>query len=229
MTPEIVSLRLRQLEANVGKISQLLNEYEEELIDEDDPARKSKYHRRIEKLKQQQAGYEAEFSELHLQANEYSLQAQTVSSQLREISSKIEFLLDSQASLSQLLMQYFSPVEQSLILPCTERLDESELMQMQFFLKAVDTGQASEEEIQIMLTEARKIFKEWQDRNLTLPAGNEALSEIINSPTIDTRHALKVSIPIIPFILSYEGDLGLGSGVDLKKLWQQWKTKFYKN
>jgi len=227
MIPSALNLRLQQLEENISRVLQLLNEYEAELLDEDDPGRKSKYRRRVESLKQQKAGYEEEFTDLRAQlTNEYPLQTQTISSQLQEIDNKIELLLDSQASLSQTLMLHFSPKEQELLLPFTEKLDEPDLINIQAFLEAVETNQASEEEVQLILSETQTILKKVQEQNLTLPAGKEAVSEIINYPTIDAKHALKVSIPIIPFILAYEGELGLGTGINLKETWQHWKTKF---
>lgn len=230
MIPSALNLRLQQLEENISRVLQLLNEYEAELLDEDDPGRKSKYRRRVESLKQQKAGYEEEFTDLQVQlANEYPLQTETISSQLQEIDNKIELLLDGQVSLSQVLMLHFNPKEQELLLPFTQKLDEPELINIQVFLEAVETDQASEEDVQLMLTETRSFLEKLQGQNLALPAGKEAVSEIINSPTIDAKHALKVSIPIIPFILAYEGELGLGTGINLKETWQHWKTKFMRS
>jgi hypothetical protein len=227
MIPSAFNLRLQQLEENISRVLQLVNEYEAELLDEDDPGRKSKYRRRVESLKQQKAGYEEEFTDLRVQlTNEYPLQTQIISSQLQEIDNKIELLLDNQTSLSQVLMLHFSPKEQELLLPFTEKLDEPDLINIQAFLEAVETDQASEEEVQLILSETRIFLKKVQEQNLALPAGKEAVSEIINYPTIDAKHALKVSIPIIPFILAYEGELGLGTGINLKETWQHWKTKF---
>jgi tRNA/tmRNA/rRNA uracil-C5-methylase (TrmA/RlmC/RlmD family) len=228
MIPSTLNLRLQQLEENIRRVLQLLNEYEEELLDEDDPGRRSKYRRRVENLKQQNAGYEEEFAELQvLLTSEYPLQAQTISSQLQEIDNKIELLLDNQASFRQALMLHFSSREQELLLPFAQRLDEPELINMQVLLDAVETGQ-SPEEVQLILTETRKLLKGFQERDFALPSDNEAVSAMINSPTIDAKHALKISIPIIPFILAYEGEIGLGAGINLKEAWQQWKSKFYK-
>jgi hypothetical protein len=230
MIPSALNLRWQQLEENISRVLQLLNEYEEELLDEDDPGRKNKYRRRVESLKQQKSGYEEEFAELQVQlAGEYPLQTENISSQLQEIDNKIDLLLDSQVSLSQALMLHFSPKEQELLLPFTQKLDGPELINIQAFLEVVETDQVSEREIQLMLTETRALLEKLQKQNLALPVGKEAVSEIINSPTIDAKHALKVSIPIIPFILAYEGELGLGTGINLKETWQHWKTKFIKS
>ncbi|NJL37397.1 MAG: hypothetical protein HC840_29535 [Leptolyngbyaceae cyanobacterium RM2_2_4] len=197
MIPSALNLRLQQLEENINRVLQLLNEYEAELLDEDDPGRKSKYRRRVESLKQQKVGYEEEFTDLQVQlANEYPLQTKTISSQLQEIDNKIELLLDGQVSLSQVLMLLFRTKVQELLLPFTQKLDEPELINIQAFLEVVETDQASEEDVQLMLTKTRSLLEKLQGQNLALPAGKEAVSEIINSPTIDAKHALKVSIPV---------------------------------
>jgi hypothetical protein len=52
----------------------------------------------------------------------------------------------------------------------------------------------------------------------------EKVSGIINDPKLDSNHKLKYSIPIIPLILSYEGDVELKGGLDLKKAWQGLKS-----
>ena len=52
----------------------------------------------------------------------------------------------------------------------------------------------------------------------------EKVSGIINDPKFDSNHKLKYSIPIIPLILSYEGEVALKGGLDLKKAWQGLKS-----
>jgi hypothetical protein len=230
MLPSAWNLRLQQLESNVTQILKLLNEYEEELLHEDNPGIRSKYRRRIESLKQQKFEYEKEFEELKIQRIDgHSLQTHNLSEQLQEIDNKIELLLDNQVALSQALLSHFSPEEQNLILPFTQQLDSANLIQIQAFIEAVDTNKVSDEEIQLVLTETQELLKVIKEHNLSLPAASESIVEIVNSPTIDAKHALKVSIPIIPFILAYEGEIGLGTGINLKETWQHLKSKFRKN
>lgn len=230
MIPSVLNFRLQQLEENISRVLRLLNEYEGELLDEDDPARRSKYCRRVKDLKQQKSGYEEEFAELQTQlASKYTVQTQAISHQLQEIDNKIELLLDGQASLSEVLTLHFSDKEKEVLFPFTRQLAEPELINVQAFLEVVETDQASEEEVQLMLSETRTLLEELKRRDLALPPGREAVSEMINSPTIDAKHALKVLIPIIPFILTYEAELGMETGINLKKMWQHWKTKFMKN
>lgn len=53
----------------------------------------------------------------------------------------------------------------------------------------------------------------------------EKVSEIVDDPKLDSNHKLKYSIPIIPLILSYEGEVELKSGLNFKKAWQGLKAR----
>jgi len=217
-----LNLRLQQLEKNIVKVIQLLGEYEEELIDEDDPLKKSKFRRRIEDLKKKQIEYENELIELQSQSsNEQEPQFQAIAKQLKGIDNKIDLLLDGQSSLSQALLFHFNSVEQLLVQPFIQSLGDSDLIQIQASLETINTKQPSDEEAQIMLTETKQLLTELKSRGLSLPVSNKDMDEIINYPTLDTKHSLKLTIPIIPFILTYEGELGAGAGIKLKETWQR--------
>ncbi len=226
MVSSALTLRLQQLEANIGKILELLNEYEVELVDEDDPGKRSKYRRRIQELNQQKDNYEKEFVELQAQlTGEQTSQVQNIASQLNQIDDKLNFLLSSQTALHQSLMSHFSDREQALILPITEQLQENQLVEVKAVLEEVELDQISESEVQQLLAETRQLLTAMRERQIVLPGSDEAVVQIINEPAIDAKHALKVSVPIIPFILSYEGELGLGAGIKLKESWENLKKR----
>lgn len=223
-----LNLRLQQLEKNIVKVVQLLGEYEEELNDEDDLLKKSKYHRRIEDLKKKQIEYENELIELQSQSsNEQAPQFQNIAKQLQGIDNKIDLLLDGQSSLSEALLFHFTSVERLIIQPFIQSLDDSDLIQIQASLETIDTKYLNDDESKIILTEAKQLLTELKSRNLSLPVSDEAMSEIINYPTVDTKHSLKLTIPIIPFILSYEGELGAGAGIKLRETWHNWKSRLF--
>jgi hypothetical protein len=230
MISSTLALRLQQLEDNISQVLKLLNEYERELLDEDDPGRRSKYRRRIERLKEQKKKYEEELSDLQVQLeSEYPNRVRTLSSQLQEIDDKIDLILESHARLFQALMLHYSPQEQDLLSPLAQKLDQAELVKVKAFIEDIDKNLIPEENVNLMLTEARQMMKASQEKELDLPEENVIIAEIINSPEIDAKHALKVSIPIIPFILAYEGELGLGTGINLKEAWKGLKSKFTKD
>ena len=222
MHPSALTVRLQQLEKNIVKVVELLGEYEEELNDEDDPLKKSRYRRRIEGLKKKQIEYENELTELQGQSsNEQAPQFQNIAKQLKGIDSKIDLLLDGQSSLSQALLLHFDSVEQLLVQPFIQRLDDSDLIQVQASLETIDTKQLNEEEVQIILAETKQLLIELKSHNLSLPVSSKDIDEIINHSTLDTKHSLNLTIPIIPFILTYEGELGTGAGIKLKETWQK--------
>ena len=228
MALPFLNLRLDQLEANINRVLKLVCEYENELLDEDDPARKSKYRRRIESLREQETQYVAELSQLKAQLdyNQNKIQTQNITSQLQIFSTKLDFLLEHRISISQVLTRHFTQREQAQITPFIQKIDQSDILNVQVFLEALEAGEITDVDINLILDETRNLLKIFQERNISILTGNESIPEIINAPTVDTKHALKWSIPLIPFILSYEGELGLGAGIKLKETWQRLQSKF---
>lgn len=226
MISSVLSLRLQQLEANIRQILELLNKYEIELFDNDDPGVKSKYRRRIEALKQQKLEFENELEELQAQlTSEQCLQTQSLTSQLQIIDNKIDLILDNQSQLNQILLLYFDQREQILLSPFMENLNESQLLQVNASLEAVDNDKISQNNIEAVLLEVRDLLSQMTKKNLLLPESSEALLGIIDDPKLEAKHSLKVTIPLIPFILNYEGELAFGTESNLKKLWE---SKFLK-
>ncbi len=224
------ALRLKQLEDNISHVLQLLNEYEKELLDEDDPSRISRYRRRVETLRQQKKKYEEEFLDLQDKLkSKYPNRIQSLSSQIQNIDNKIDSFLEGQVGLSQELMLHFSSEVQCLILPLAQKLNQSEIVKSKKLLESIDKNLVPEESMRLILSEISQAIKISQDEKLHLPEESEIVAEIINSPEIDAKHALKVSIPIIPFVLAYEGELGLGTGINLKEFWTNLRSKFIKD
>ena len=73
--------------------------------------------------------------------------------------------------------------------------------------------------VQQALSEMRK-----QGAVLATPALTnevEQLAELADAPRMDVKHRLKVTAPIIPLILSYEGEVELGSELNPEAAWQR--------
>lgn len=227
MIPQALNQRLKHLELHLAKILNLLNEYETEMLDEDDPGRKSKYSRRIEQLKEDKARYEREFIELKTQLGEEQPDSrQNIENNIQNINAKLDLLLDGHASLQQALLHQFSAKERDMLRPVTAQLDESQLMEIQAVLEAVDTKEISPTDIEQLLRETRQLLIELDGR-VDLPNTDSTWEEII-APALDTKHALKFSLPLIPFLLSYEAEVGLDARIDLKKTWKNFLKKFNK-
>ena len=227
MLSPIAQVRLQQLENNVTRILLLINDYEVELSDEYDPGIKNKYRRRIEDLKQQREKYEKELKSIQgqLTNNKPEGQISAIECQLQQIDDKLNWLAGGQAALHQAVLAYFTTEEKAIVDPVAKQLEKTQILEVESALEKVESNQVSEEETKLVVSQLQKALIFLKEQNLELPSGNEAIVEVLNYPAIDAKHALKVSIPIIPFILSYEGELGLGAGVKIREAWDRWKNK----
>ena len=67
LPPKVVATRVDHLSDSITKDYELLKEYEDELRLEDDPRRRARYQREIERLKASASAHEREYRELELQ------------------------------------------------------------------------------------------------------------------------------------------------------------------
>lgn len=233
----IFHIRLQQLEDNIVQDLALLNEYEVELRDEDDPSRQRKYRRRIEKLRESYNSYQQEYKQLKAeQTSDSSTEIQNVTMHLQQMDAKLNMMLSGQVAIyedlhqmRQTLLLRYDTTEQAMIAVLAEHLNRGQLLTMQAVLDALEVGRVSEVEIQQVLTSTQQILSVLKDRGLALPPGHEAIAEVINVPTLDTKHRLKVSLPIIPFLLDYEAELELGTGINLKASLENLGARFRGN
>jgi hypothetical protein len=231
-------LRLQQLADNIRQDLALLKEYEDALRYEDDPRRRARYRREIEKLRKSAARYQREYEELQAQeVGEPSEAMRDVISQLQQMDAKLDGLTagqtairDDLSGLRQTILTHFETSEQSIIKATLDRLERAQLETVQTILHAIDAKTLSEQELRNTLTVFRDTLKEIRrreailaDRDLTDELG--AMSEAIEAPRLDVKNKLKVTVPIIPLLLSYEGEIELGSGMNLEAAWQRLITK----
>lgn len=95
-----------------------------------------------------------------------------------------------------------------------EQLNQTQLALTENMLNAVAANQVSESEMLEMLAVL-------ESRIPSLPASSQAeIAEIIKSPELDTRHKITVTLPIVPFLINYEGELELGTGFNIKSAWE---------
>ncbi|MGB5961356.1 MAG: hypothetical protein WBG73_11900 [Coleofasciculaceae cyanobacterium] len=212
----------------------MIDEFEIELLDEDSPDRRSKYRRRIERLRELNAGYQQEYDELKMQVTcEASEQMQDVAAELQRVNTQINALgnlvLSSYAELRKTLLARYTATEQTVVAAITERLDQNHLITVQLILDALESNHISEAEIQQFVKGIQQMLGVLPEKRLAFLPGKNAVAEVINDPALDAKHKLKVSLPIIPFLLDYEGELELGAGFNLKAAWERWVAKYRKS
>ncbi|AFY35565.1 hypothetical protein [Calothrix sp. PCC 7507] len=230
MIRSTLNQRLQDLADNVNKDIKLLKEFEDVLRYETNPRVKAGYRQDIEQLRESATGYQQEYDELQKQiaAGEPLAKMQTLESQLHQMDSKLNLLLSGQNAISQninqmqqSLLNRYDAAEKVMIVSIVEQLTQSQLAVTQTLLDALEANQLSEPEIYQMLAVL-------EERIPSLPPSQAAIAEIIKAPELDAKHKLKVTLPIVPFLIDYEGELELGSGLNIKSAWENLVSKLRK-
>lgn len=92
-------------------------------------------------------------------------------------------------------------------------------------MAAVEAGQVSQEEIRALLQEVSEQLRAVITRD---PSRFDAapLAEWIEAPELSVKNRLLLSVPIIPLILSYEGEVEIGQGMNLETVWRRLVARF---
>ena len=233
MVPSSFNLRLQHLEDNIRQDEALLKKYEDAERYEDDPRRQTRYKREIQQLKESATRYQQEYDELRMQiTGELTPQMQDVAIQIEQINTKLNRLYAGQKAiyeninyLQKQLLNHYKASEQHLIAVITDRLDQAQIGTISSVLEALEADKVSEFETQQLLEGTQQMLAVLNQRNIVLP-GQQEVTEAIKAPELDAKHKLKVSLPIIPLILEYEGELEIGTGINLKAAWQNLLVRF---
>jgi hypothetical protein len=218
--------RLQDLENHIAQEQKLLKEFEEVLGDETNPRIQRKYYRDIKRQQESIAGYRQEYNELQQElTGQPSAQMQEMGNQLQQMDAKLNILLSSQVAIYENLQQMrqdlllrYDATEQATIEAVAQQLDRNQLLLTQNLLDALEANQVTEQEMQQMLAVLEAHVP-------ALPPSQAAVAEIIKAPELDAKHKLKVTLPLVPFLVDYEGELELGSGFNIKLAWEQLLTK----
>ncbi|MBD2134175.1 hypothetical protein H6F47_17480 [Sphaerospermopsis sp. FACHB-1094] len=217
MLNEIFRKRLQDLHDHLEQDRELLQEFENALRDDDDILRVRRYKKQVRIIKESIVNYTEEYQEIEQQLSETSQpQMQVVKNQLHlienqidQIDAKLNIVLFNQDS----LLNRYDAAEQSILKVIIEQLNHTQLVLIEKMLDAIETNQISESEMQHML-----VVLEERIPSLSL-SSQPAVAEIIQSPQLDAKHKLVVSMPIVPFLINYEGELELGTGFNLQSAW----------
>jgi len=218
MLSQIFQQRLTDLLDNITQDQKLLKEFEEALTVEDNPRTLKKYKKEIKRQQESINNYKQEYTELEQQLTGISTpqiqvvgnQLQIIENQLQQIDAKLNIVLINQDSL---LIRYQAS-EQAILRVFIEQLNQTQLAFTENMLNAVAANQVSESEMLQMLAVL-------ESRIPSLPASSQAeIAEIIKSPELDARHKITVTLPIVPFLINYEGELELGTGFNIKSAWE---------
>jgi hypothetical protein len=218
MLSQIFQQRLTDLLDHITQDQKLLKEFEEALAVEDNPRTLKKYKKEIKRQQESIDNYRQEYTELEQQLTGIPTpqiqvvgnQLQIIENQLQQIDAKLNIVLIKQDSL---LLRY-QVSEQAILRVFIEQLNQTQLAFTENMLNAVAANQVSESEMLQMLAVL-------ESRIPYLPSSSQAeIAEIIKSPELDARHKITVTLPIVPFLINYEGELELGTGFNIKSAWE---------
>ena len=202
--PECYQKRLEDVEDSIKQDLELLKDYDDELRYTTDPRLKARYRREITRQENSVSRYKQEYNRLQQElTGQPSPQMQEVGIQLRQMDAKLNILLSGQVAIYEDLLT---------------QLNQTQLVLMQKLQDAVDANQVSEPQMQQMLAVL-------EERIPSLPPNQAAIAEVIKDPELDVKQKLKVTLPIVPMLVEYEGEFELGSGFNIKTAWEQLVAK----
>jgi superfamily II RNA helicase len=208
--------RLQDLADNIRQDLNLLKAYEDELRYETDPRHLAGYRREIERQRESLTRYQQEYDELQKQVTGVpSAEMVDTADLLRQMDAKLDDLLAGQENmqddlkdLRKTLLARFDVSEQAIISAIVQRLDQNQLATVQSILDVIEANRAPESELQETLDAVQQALSEIKEKEAILHDPQlvrevENLSAVVDDPKLDVTHKLKVSVPIIPLILSY--------------------------
>ena len=248
----LYELRIQQLEDHIRQDRDLLKEYEDVLRYETEPRRVMGYRREIKRQQESLMHYEQEYRELQNnitielpvekentedRMQQIGIDIQQISMKIRQIDTKIDQICEGQedikielTALQKSLLARFDDNEQVIVSTIIDQLDQTQLALMQDMIDIIEADRIPESELHETLNTVQQALSEIKSKEAEcydsqLRVGIKSLSEIIDDPRFDVNHKLKVSLPIIPLILSYETEIQLISGVNLKAAWKGLKDR----
>jgi hypothetical protein len=208
--------RLQDLVDNIAQDTKLLKAFEDKLRSEDNPRRVDGYICEIERQKESVNRYQREFDELQEKmrgSQPDHVQVQTVSKLLQDMDNKLNY---------ESLLTRYNISEKNTIAVIAKQLSNSDLILIQKLLDGVDNNQISNNQIQQMLQVLEGYISSFSPNQ-------SIIAKVIKTPNLDLKNKLKITLPIIPLLMQYEGEIELGSGFNIQSAWEKLISKLRKN
>lgn len=228
----IIKKRIQQLETLIDEHSNLLFEYEHELLYSSDPRERLRCQNEIEKIGKMIENYRAQYNDLVNQvkaapttepkseeAPDLALVGEKLDRLEHSISVQFEKLGDTMQAenekLQSTLLTGFDEKHQLLVDALIKRLDQSQVEMIRELIFTLERRQLSAPEQRYIL-QAVKLITE-QLPAVSFPQG-AALRRVLEDPSVGMSHKIKISLPILPAVLAYEGEITLDGKMNPKEL-----------
>lgn len=116
------------------------------------------------------------------------------------------------------------------LLAIYQRQDENSRHVVVALLQALDAQQVRQDEIEAMLAPIQAVVTAIHERGVLLDDDPlrrriEELAQALQSQA-SVEHKLRFVIPILPTLVEYEAEIGLGGQASLERLWERLKERF---
>jgi hypothetical protein len=233
MTLKAISTRLTDLDRNIDLALELIRDLEEELLYETDPIKTAKYERDKKRIAEKRHSYQREIEAIQAQAVGGNATSE-ITNRIDEVTKKLEIIRQEHDDISRELGLLRAAVlgeigggHQRLLEPVINLLPAAELSVAQAALAKVDNADLDEREIAEVIDEVRIAANLAVETDLikepSMKANLAELADAIEDPKLGIKHKLKLTIPIIPFLISYEGEASWDNTLNLEKA-AQWLT-----
>lgn len=228
--------RLTDLSDNINKDLDLKKQYEDKLRLEDDPRRRARYENDIRELNDSALNYQKEYEALERQFSSESFsRPSNAAAEMNTVHEKLDALLTGQENIHQhinalgrALLERYDAGEQKILGGIIEKITESQAQTVTEILEASDSDRVSNEETDATIKAVQQSLARIEAQGKIVVPEQKKLVEAVNAPQMNVKHKLKMTVPIVPYLLNYETELELGSGLNLEGVWNNLKNKFSK-
>jgi len=97
-------------------------------------------------------------------------------------------------------------------------IKNSNKQDIQIVLSALESQKISDEDIKAIVAAVHEKQKQLI-KNKQVFSNDQKVVSLLEDPKLGLKNKLKLSLPIIPTLLSYEGEIELGGAINLKDVW----------
>ena len=238
-TEHINEFRKKQLMENINRQYKLLHEYEKKRDLSERPKEIELFNDEITNITQSLNEYIIQYNRIcqvegmtaPQEVASILTELQVLKQRQQQIISKQDETLMAVWQARNAILKRITTVYQDSMRVLLSALDEQETNIVQAIVEDIDQKQLTEIEMTELLTAIQQGYTELQQKALPISPAYEVsqetkkLPQVWNSPDISTGGKLKLSIPIIPKILTYETDLSVNVKESLNGFWKKFKKK----
>jgi hypothetical protein len=121
------------------------------------------------------------------------------------------------------LLQNIDAASAQLAASILQSLNKDRLWDLKRIYDAIASQNLATQELNEFIFELRTAVEGAKPQPISLISrqNTEKVTEIIDTPSLSASHKFKLSIPIIPYLLSYETELGVDSKMKLEQIWDR--------